>query len=284
MIPMTDTHLHFWDPSRQRLPWLEVVPDLNRAFTLQQYEPLAEQAGITRAIYVEVGAAPEERRREVASVTTLCESKASPIHAIVAAADPASPEFSADLQHYSSNPRVRGVRRVLHTEATPPGYCLQSSFVDGMRQLAARGLTFDLCMRRAELADAAELARRCPETTFIVDHCGNATAEDSSESPWAASLRAIAELPNCICKLSGIALGLGEAQELESLAPIVELCLKWFGADRVMFGTDWPVCTRRTTVVAWADLVRGVVSQHGDEVAQQVLNLTAERVYGLGAT
>jgi L-fuconolactonase len=280
MIPITDTHLHVWDPSQQSLPWLASIPDLNRAFTREQYERQAREAGIERAVYVEVDVAPAQRWEEIEQVSSVCASQLSPLRAMVAGADPTAKNFEADLERLSCTPGVCGVRRVLHTPSTPQGYCLQPKFIKGIEKLGKAGLTFDLCMRREEVQDAAELAQRCPDTTLVLDHCGNATPGDDEASAWASAMRAVAQRPNTVCKLSGIAIGLNPGQEVSQLTPILELCLEWFGPERVMFGSDWPVCTRRTNVVEWATLLRNLLDAHGDVVANQVLNGTAQRVYG----
>src|SRR5690606_797262 len=173
MQSMTDTHVHLWELSRLTLSWLSPRSPLSRDFTIDEYQRQAKALGIERAVYVEVDVPEAQRSLEVDLVAELCRRPDSPIQGMVAAGDPAHPDFPRHVQGLSSAGHVRGVRRVLHTLATPPGHCLEPAFVKGVRTLGEHQLSFELCMRSTELGDAVRLASICPETLFIVEHCGN---------------------------------------------------------------------------------------------------------------
>src|SRR5207247_2541533 len=105
---------------------------------------------------------------------------------------PASDGFAKYLAPYRRLDLVKGVRQVLHGESTPAGYCLAPEFVRGVRLLGEWGKSFDLCMRPGELLDAAKLIDQCPDTRFILDHCGNGPVYMEDRSPWKDGMTAVA--------------------------------------------------------------------------------------------
>ncbi len=296
MFPITDAHQHLWDLGLLRLDWLEDVPQLNRSFLFGEYRTESADLGILRSVYVEVDVVPEQRRLEVESVARLCRDPATPLSAIVAAADPGGASFQEDIERFAEVPEVRGVRRVLHTPATPKGYCLGSRFVEGARELGRRSLVFDICMRPSELIDAARLVELCPETQFVIDHCGNADPAQVAlwrqvGSPrgdaeplalWLNGMEALAAHPNVTCKLSGIAARLPEEESLDRLEATLDYCIELFGVERVMFGSDWPVCTLRVSLRKWVSAARKAFGSRTPAEQQLILDANAARVYRLG--
>ncbi len=295
MQSMTDTHVHLWELSRLTLSWLSPRSPLSRDFTIDEYQRQAKALGIERAVYVEVDVPEAQRSLEVDLVAELCRRPDSPIQGMVAAGDPAHPDFPRHVQGLSSAGHVRGVRRVLHTLATPPGHCLEPAFVKGVRTLGEHQLSFELCMRSTELGDAARLASICPETLFIVEHCGNADplgverwleaggpqAGPADVVAWAEGMRRLAALPNTVCKLSGIAASLPKTLPLTRLVPTLEFCIDLFGSERAMFGSDWPVCTLRAELAEWVEGARALLAHYSAEAQWALLDATAARVYRL---
>ena len=150
---------------------------------------------------------------------------------------------------------------MLHAAETPPGHCLDKRFIEGIRLLGKLGLSFDLCMRAAELGDAAKLIDACPDTSFILDHCGNASVRTKDLSGWKADIGRIAERKNVVCKVSGIVASAAPGPwTANDLAPIVNHVLDQFGPDRVVFGGDWPVCTLAATYRQWVEALRQIVA------------------------
>ena len=295
MDTITDTHLHLWDLNRLNLSWLPNHSPLSRNFEIVEYERQAKPLGIQRAVYVEVDVPEAQRPLEVEIVAELYQRPDAPIAGMVAAADPAHPDFLQHLQALSRARHVRGIRRVLHTTETPRGYCLGSAFIKGARALGEHQLTFDLCVRSTELADAARLVAECPETLFIVDHCGNADplgverwlesgAPESGPADivaWGEGMRRLAGLPNAVCKLSGIAARLPKTLPLARLTRALEYCMNLFGTDRVMFGSDWPVCTLRAELPEWVENARSLLASRSPDEQRAVFETNAARVYRL---
>lgn len=299
MIPIIDTHQHLWDSTRFQLPWLSSVPQLNRSFLMSDYLDAAKDQEVVKTIYMEIDVAEQQRLQEIDYVTALCEDDANPMQGAVASGDPASPQFGDYTDKLAANPFLKGVRRVLHVPEMPPGTCIQDDFVRGVRLLGKQGLCFDVCIRPEELPHAVVLAGKCPDTTLIIDHCGNAdpyvvsgasdpgprTAGDDARHTgpgWREAMGELADKPNTICKISGIVARAKESWTPDDLAPTVNACIDAFGEDRVVFGGDWPVCTLGASFAQWADALRGIISVRPEAVQRKLLHDNAYRVYRLG--
>jgi L-fuconolactonase len=279
-IPIIDTHQHLWDLERFRLPWLAGAPKIDRSFLMEDYLEATAGLNVVKSVYMEVDLDVSQQVEEARQVVELCERDDNPMAAAVISGRPASPDFVEYLDRVAS-PYIKGVRQVLHGGA-PPGYCLRPEFVQGIRLLGERGLSFDLCIRAAELPDTAKLVDLCPETRFILDHCGNANVQSPDRSQWERDIAAIAERPAVVCKVSGIvASAQPGAWTPADLEPIVNHVLKVFGRDRVMFGGDWPVCTLAASYREWVEALRWIVRDRSEEERRKLFHDNAMRWYGL---
>lgn len=290
-----DTHQHLWDLKQQKLPWLATAPEvLRKNYRTEEY--LAATAGLNvRSIYMEVDVATEELAREAALVLTLASSGKTPMLAAVIGGRPDATDFPAYLGRLVSSPYLKGVRRVLHSPATPGGYCLKPEFVRGVKQIGEAGRSFDLCMRPTELMDGAALAKQCPGTRFILDHCGNPdlkcfrAARAGEAKPlhtaddWKRSIDALAQLPNVIGKISGIVASLPKGGSSADLAPAVNHCLDAFGPDRVVFGGDWPVCLLGASYKKWVAMLGEIIASRPAEQQRKLWATNALRHYTLTA-
>ena len=292
VLPLTDTHQHLWDTSKLTLPWLDSVPALNRSFTMEEYLPQARAVGVTRSVYVEVDVASGREDDELAYVTELCARDDNSLAGMVAAGDPMADDFAERVERLSQEPFVKGVRKVLHTPDRPPGHCLDARFIDGVRLLGEKKLSFDVCIRPGELADAAALARQCPDTTLVIDHCGNASPQwfapeaadggpDAKVLAFRAALEELASLDNTVCKLSGIVARLAAERPLESLEATLDFCVATFGHERTVIGSDWPVCTLRAELGQWMATARAFVEKLPRRAQSLILSENAARVYRL---
>jgi L-fuconolactonase len=286
-----DTHQHLWDLDKFRLPWLQNAPEiLRRSYTNKDYLEATQGLNI-KAVYMEVDVDPEQHVEEVEHVTQLSKSGKVPTMSAIVGGRPAGEEFAAYVKLLKDNPYVRGVRQVLHGESTPAGFCLQPSFVRGVQMLGEIERTFDLCMRPGELQDALRLTKRCPDTRFVLDHCGNADPKafrknsDATHDPeqWKRDIADLAKQGNLSCKISGIVARAPESWTAEDLAPIVNHCLDEFGPDRVVFGGDWPVCLLGAPLRDWIDALKSIVASRPAEEQRKLWHANAVRVYGLAA-
>lgn len=294
-IPIVDTHQHLWDLDRLSLPWLKDAPQLARHHRIDDYLRAAEGHGVTKAVYMEVDVDPVDRPLERDLISELCRRPEVPTAAAVFGATPGGEGFAATAQALADNPYARGARVVLQAADRPRGFCLQEQFVADVRALGARGLLFDVCIRPAELSDAAELARRCAEMTLILDHCGNADpgivagAGGNPDDPtyghgrgqWLDDVQALGALANVVCKISGVVARAAPGWSAADLAPAVNHCIDCFGEDRIVFGSDWPVCTFAASLGEWITALREIIGVRAPRLQRKLLHENAERIYRL---
>jgi len=252
--PVVDSHQHFWDPARADYPWMtDDVAELRRRFGPEDLEPLLRECGVAGTVVVQARQSLLETRELLAL------AEETPFLLGVVGWVDLIGDVTAQLAELPG-PLV-GARHLVHDEPDP-GWLLRDDVQRGIAALGAAGLVFDLLVRTRELPAAIETVRRHSETGFVLDHVAKRPPEDAE---WAKRVAELAELPNVACKLSGL---FTESRPQDTVAQALE----WFGADRCMFGSDWPVSllavdyTETLAVVGHNDDVRG---------------LTAIRTYGL---
>lgn len=285
MIEIVDTHQHLWDPSRHAYGWCAGIDVLNRGFVYEDYlraaGDLPEGFRIVQSVHVE--AAPDEAdvERETDWILSLARAPASLIAGVVAGCRPERPDFGSQLERMLANPEVKGARRVLHTE--PDALSTSAAFRDALRQLGATRLSFDLCVRADQLATAIDLVRAVPSVRFILDHCGVPDVKGGALDPWRDQVRALASCENVIaCKISGLVAYADPAKDLlEQVRPFVDHALAAFGVDRVMFGTDWPVCLLSCPMARWVSIADALTRPLGESGQRSFFADNARRVYRL---
>lgn len=293
-VPIIDTHQHLWDLSRFRLAWLQGAPHLKRSFLPADYRDATQGLNVVKAVYMEVDVVPEQQLDEANYVIELCEKGKTPTVAAVISGRPAATGFVDYIRRFRDSRYIKGVRQVLHG-SQPRGYCLDPAFVRSIRLLGELRMSYDLCLRPAELADAVRLVEQCPDTRFILDHCGNADpkaflpADDPRRArahdpeQWRRDVAALAAKPNVVCKISGvIARAPKDSWKPDDLAPVIRHCLAEFGPDRVMFGGDWPVCLATATFRQWVEALTKIVADLNEADRRKLFHDNAARFYGLG--
>jgi predicted TIM-barrel fold metal-dependent hydrolase len=170
------------------------------------------------------------------------------------------------------------VRRVLHTQ--PDGLSGDALFSQNLRLLPKFGFTFDLCVLARQLPQAVGLVGRCPEVSFVLDHCGVPDVRAGALEPWKSNIAELASFPNVACKISGlVAYADPKTWSAEVLRPWVEHVLEEFGWDRVVWGSDWPVCTLSSTLAQWAAATRSLVAKADQLEQSKLFSRNAERIY-----
>jgi predicted TIM-barrel fold metal-dependent hydrolase len=290
IFPVIDTHQHLWDLDIFRLPWHKKVPALARSYRPDHYRAATAElvkvcgrpAKIVKTVYMEVDVDPAQQVAEAEFVLGLCRKADNPMAAVVISGRPASDEFGKYLDHFKASAYLKGIRQVLHGDDTPPGYCLEANFVRGIRLLGERGLSYDLCVRAKELPDAAKLIDACPQTRFILDHCGNADVQAKDQEQWKRDIAAVAKRKNVVGKVSGIVASAKPGKwTADDLAPIIKHTLEVFGPDRVMFGGDWPVCTLAASYAQWFEALASIVADRPETEQRKLFHDNAELFYGL---
>ncbi|MBD3674828.1 MAG: amidohydrolase family protein [Planctomycetaceae bacterium] len=284
--PIVDTHQHLWNLEILDLPWLEGAPEtLQHSFLMSDYLVATRNVNIAKTIYMEVNVAEDEKEKEADHVIGLAEADDNPMVAAIIGGLPHQTEFADYARKYAQSKYVCGVRNVLHDPDRPKGMCLEETFVRNMKLLGELGLTFDLCMRPGEIGDGVKLAKQCPETQFIIDHCGNMPVqgfEPELLKSWQESMKAAAELDNVACKISGIVVTAEKGNwTADDLAPHMNFCMDTFGEDKIVFGGDWPVCTLSATYQQWAEALFEVVKDRSDEFRKKLFHDNALKIYGV---
>ena len=287
---IVDTHQHLWDLSKFRLPWLKNAPALKRDYLKRDYRTATSNLGkfaggpgkIVKTVYMEVDLDPAQQSAEAEFVIDMCMHADNPMSAGVISGRPASEGFKKYITRFRDSAYIKGVRQVLHVEATPKGYCLDDKFIKGVRLLGVLNMSYDLCLRPGELLDGAKLIDACPDTRFILDHCGNANVQQKDHSQWKRDIAEVAKRKRVVCKVSGIvASAKKDKWTADDLAPIVNHVLDVFGPDRVMFGGDWPVCTLAATYAQWVEALRTIVKNRSPEQQRKLFHDNAVAFYDL---
>jgi predicted TIM-barrel fold metal-dependent hydrolase len=282
MLPIVDTHQHLWDLTKFRLPWLKEGDVFNKSHVMSDYLKATAGLNVVKTIYMEVDVAPEQQNEEAEYVIGLCQRADNPMVAAVISGRPASDAFPKYIRQYKDSAVIKGVRQVLHAESTPPGTCLDEKFIKGVRLLGELGKSFDLCMRGKELPDAAKLIDACPDTRFILDHCGNPDVHAKDPTQWQKGIAEVAKRKHVVCKVSGIVASWEPGKwTADDLAPYVKHTMEVFGPDRVMFGGDWPVCTKAATYKQWVEALKSIVADRNEEEQKKLFADNAVRFYGL---
>lgn len=275
--PITDAHLHCWDPARLRYPWLASVPDLNRAYNFSDYTADRGTASVTRRVFVQADCDPAQARDEVSWMSAQPEIAAIVAFAPLGQGDVVTPELAWLARH----PKVRGVRRILQGEPDP-SFCLAPDFVAGVRALATFGFTFDLCIHAGQLSAATELVRRCPEVTFVLDHLGKPPIRAAQLDPWRGDLAALARLPNVVAKLSGLSTEADlAAWTTTDLQPYVDHAVACFGPSRLLFGSDWPVVNLAGGLSRWMTALAALTAHASPADRRAFFHENAGRIYRL---
>jgi predicted TIM-barrel fold metal-dependent hydrolase len=281
-IPIVDTHQHLWDLKKFRLNWIKKDTVLDRSYLTSDYAEAVKGLGVERAVYMEVDVDPSQQVAEAEYLIALCKKGDTLTTAAVISGRPASDGFGKYINRFKDSPYIKGVRQVLHGPDTKSGYCLQKSFVQGIRLLGEMGLSFDLCMRPAELPDATKLIDECPDTRFILDHCGNADLKNHEQ--WKKDIADLAKRKNVVGKVSGIiAQATPGKWTSNDLAPVIKHTLAVFGPDRVMFGGDWPVCLLGASYAQWVKALKEIVADRKLAEQRKLFHDNAVKFYGLRA-
>lgn len=285
-IPIVDTHQHLWDLAKFNLPWTKGNEVLGRSFVMSDYLAATAGLNVTKTVYMEVDVHPSQQVQEAEYVIDLCQRPDNPMVAAVISGRPASEGFKDYILKYKTSPYIKGVRQVLHGDSNPAGFCLDPQFVRSVQLLGDIGKSFDLCLRPGELLDGDKLVAQCPHTRFVVDHCGNGSVQETDPQKiklWKDGMKALAQRPNTVCKISGIIVTAPKNWTVANLEPNMRFSMETFGPDRSMFAGDWPVCTLTATFRQWVEALKQICRNMNlsPENQKKLFHDNAVRFYGL---
>lgn len=278
---VVDAHHHVWDLSVRDQDWLtgEELAPLRRDFTLADLEPEARANGVCATVLVQTVTVPEETPEFLALA-----DGSDLVAGVVGWTDLTTPDIAealAALRELPGGDRLVSLRHQVQGEPDPR-WLLRADVQRALAAVADAGLVYDLVVQPHQLRAAVRAAELLPALTFVLDHAGKPRIAAGATQPWADDLRALADLPNTVCKLSGL---VTEADPhdwtVRDLRPYADTVLDAFGPDRLMFGSDWPVCRLAATYTEVVETALVLLDGLTDGERDAVLATTAERVYGL---
>jgi predicted TIM-barrel fold metal-dependent hydrolase len=287
-LPIVDTHQHLWDLDKLRLPWLEKGGKLGRSFVTKDYIAATQGLNIVQAVYMEVDVAEDQKELEAEQLLALCKQPDQPTVAAVIGCRPSSPDFPKYARRYRDNPVIKGFRQVMSADKFDAA-CLKSLQVCGELDKS-----FDLCVPGQDVGAMIKVVDACPDTRFILDHCGNPdvlaflpAGRRGDHKPshdvdgWRRSIRELGKRERVICKISGIVGSAPKDWSPDDLAPVINHCLDSFGPNRVVFGSDWPVCLTGASLQQWVTALRAIIRSRPIAQQRQLLAENATKFYRL---
>jgi len=277
---LVDAHHHVWDLSVRDQAWLsgDAMTPIRRSFSADDLHDAVADTGVEATVVVQTVPVPDETPEllELAGTDDL-------VAGVVGWVDLTSAGVAEDLAALQESPgghRLVGIRHLVQDE--PSGWLLRPDVRRGLGAVGAAGLRYDLLTLPHQLSAATETVATLEDVEFVLDHCSKPPIADAEIDGWAADVRELARRPNVTCKLSGLVTeatpGNADAQ---ALAPYVDVVLDAFGPDRLMFGSDWPVCLLAATYRGVLDTTRDLLRDVDDAGRAAIFGGTAAAFYRL---
>lgn len=270
-----DAHQHFWRYSAEEYDWIDdSMASLRRDFVPLDLKPELDAAGFDACIAVQARQTLEETR------WLLALAYENPfIAGVIGWVDLRAESVREQLAELSENPRLVGVRHVVQAEPDDR-FLLRPDFLRGIAALQEFDLTYDILIYPRHLPVAVEFVSRFPQQHFVLDHLAKPFIKAQTIEPWASNIRELARFPNVFCKVSGM---VTEADwtswKPEHFQPYLETALQAFGPDRLMIGSDWPVCRVAGSYGKVMSLVIEFLDQHAPDAREKLLGGNAQRAY-----
>lgn len=246
MAARVDSHQHFWKYRSDQYPWIPEGSPLHRDWLPEDLEALQTPLHIDGSVAVQARQTLEESRW----LLQLADENPR-ILGVVGWVDLRSPDAARQMKELSRHPKFSGVRHVAQDEPDDR-FLTGSDFQRGIRLLREFNLRYDLLIYPKQLPAAIELVRAHPLQPFVLDHCAKPPLAQKIFAPWAENIRLLSQSPNVLCKVSGIVTeDRWDAWSLDSLKPCLDVILECFGPERIMWGSDWPVCLLASSYLTW---------------------------------
>ena len=271
-----DSHQHFWKFDPIRDAWIDAsMEKIARDFLPEDLKPLIDQSKIDGCVAVQA----DQSETETGFLLDFA-GRYDFVKGVVGWVDLRSPQLSERLEHYCNNSFFKGVRHIVQAEKD--GFMLQESFLKGIQQLKDFNLTFDILIFPHQLEEAVALVKKNPEQAFVLDHIAKPYIKDKKIDQWAKHINQLAAHQNVNCKLSGL---LTEADwnhwQEEDFTAYLTVIMKAFGADRLMYGSDWPVCLLAGSYPHVVRIVENFISSLSTDDQKKIMGQNAHHFYNL---
>jgi L-fuconolactonase len=281
-MSIIDAHHHVWDLSVRDQPWIRgpAMEALRRNFSMEDMRRDTDGVAIDGTVLVQTVTVADE------TPELLVLAAADPlVAAVVGWADLTEVSIADNLARLASGlggGYLASIRHQVQSEPDPD-WLRRTDVLRGLRAVASADLCYDLVLLPHQLPAASHAAEAVPELVFVLDHGGKPRIADGALEPWATAIRQFAALPNTFCKLSGLVTEAARGTPSQAFVPFADVILGAFGAERVMFGSDWPVCLLASTYASVLALAEALVSGLSEAERTAVFAGTAARVYGIGS-
>lgn len=275
-VPVVDSHQHFWEIDRFDYSWMPDGSPLSTDYGPQDLKPLTKAAGVDRTVVVQAVSSADEARW----LLELAEQHEF-IAGVVGWVDLTDPKVGDTLDELQRNKYFVGVRHIWESEQDL-GWIVNSGAIEGLKELSRRQLPFDFLARPANLPYIPQVMDQVPDLRGVVDHIAKPLIAEHVIEPWLSDLRKVASINGMHCKVSGM---ITEADQdnwtVDDLRPYVHHVMGMFGPDRLMFGSDWPVCTLAGGYDQVAGAAREIFGKLSPSAKADVFGGTAARFYRL---
>jgi len=273
-----DSHQHFWNYIPQRDTWIDnSMGALKKDFSPRDLEPHLTQNNLGGCIAVQA----DQSEAETEFLLDLADQY-SFIKGVVGWVDLRGENVEERLAHYSKNPYFKGVRHIVQAEKET--FLLNADFQEGIQKLSSFQLTYDILIYPNQLKAAIALVNRFPTQQFILDHSAKPEIKNQRFHPWQDLIQELAQAPNVACKISGL---ITEADlnhwKPEEITPYIDIVFNAFGEDRVLFGSDWPVCLLAGSYDEVVALISNYSRDFSDQTKAKLFGENAARIYQLTA-
>jgi L-fuconolactonase len=271
-----DSHQHFWTHDAN-YEWM--MNHRRKDFLPNNLQPILQANKVNGCIAIQADQSEKEN-----DFLLECAKQNQFVKGVVGWVDLTKEDVEDRLMHYANNPLFKGVRHIAQDEQDD--WLLRDDVQRGISKLARYNLTFDILVYPHQLPAAIKMVAKFPKQRFILDHMAKPSGPLYSNQKWLQHIQELSKLPNVSCKLSGIQNLVFETNgyhfEDDDFTPFLDIIFVSFGADRLLFGSDWPVCLLATNYGRWLSIVRGYLNQYDKETRAKVLGGNAVRIYNLG--
>ena len=279
MIKLLDTHQHLVYRDVASYSWTKDIPPLaTENFTVEDYLKLTDGLGIGGTLFMETGVDDPDYKNEAVHVQKLSENSNSGIKGLIVSIRPEEDnEFNSWFEK-TIDMNVAGYRRILHV--MPDETSLTSTFINNVKKIGKAEKPFDMCYLPTQLSIAYDFAKNCDETNLVLNHCGVPSIAAGEIDQWGKDIKRLSELPNVTCKLSGLmAYCAPGTSSQETIQPYVDIVLDCFGANRMVWGSDWPVVNLGKGLQEWIQVTRNILSNLSENEAIAIGNANAQKIY-----
>ena len=271
-----DSHQHFWKYDPHRDSWIdENMKTLRRDFLPKDLAPILERNGINGCIAVQA----DQSEHETEFLLSLTKNN-SFIKGVVGWVDLRADNIEERLAHYSSNNLLKGVRHIVQAE--PDDFMLGEKFKYGISLLTQFGLTYDILVFPPQLPATIQFVNKFPSQKFVIDHMAKPNIKKGEMVAWKNNMEELAKSPNIYCKISGL---VTEADwkkwKKEDFSPYLDLIFKAFGTNRIMFGSDWPVCKLAAEYHQQLEIIESYISSFSSEDKKKIMGENTIRFYNI---